>query len=236
MKGMTKMIQTINGAINKSEFSQDEVIKKIIADIKSEESGEERISLIEEGFCYMLSIEWLRRSIAETNPENFFAMPTTTGELAYYKQIAQNFVVYSEGFKKNEGQETFFPVHEIEGTTYLDIDNHYLGLCTKNALSATKRISCKNGNEFIEAIVSAASPMKYLLDFDLVALEGKKKGQVTGGHEMAILRADDKNIYFFDPNYGVYEIKDANTFFDSLNALYTSSEEAVQNFNVTPVK
>ena len=49
---------------------------------------------------------------------------------------------------------------------------------------------------------------------------GRKPEKPGGGHAVAAYRSRGNTLYFFDPNCGVYDVRDADKFFAAFVACY----------------
>ncbi len=106
---MQKAMKLFNGTEAIALFEQGEIIDTVIANLSNGSSDDqkvtERIRAIEDGICYMLSVEWLRLIHTNQNGWDKFCLhprnnegkiTLTPSELAYYTQIANNFFEYTE--------------------------------------------------------------------------------------------------------------------------------------------
>lgn len=229
-------MKLFNGTTPLVQFKQSELIAKIIENLSLNHSkdikAEERINEIKNGICYMLSVEWLR--LIYTNTEKWktfcFHQRNNTGEIvltppeiAYYTQISNNFFTYSKLFDdstKTTLQAALLGA-EIKECTYFQIDEKLVPLCIDKReglhIQVQKAIEPQNTIDALKRNLQA-----YLNTHSdctlLIGLRGFNKGEYFG-HKTAMYHNAD-GIYFYDPNFGIYQITDLNEFLQDLCNTY----------------
>lgn len=178
----------------KGKQAQEYTIKRLLKKWNKtgvKEVDEEFKNSIENGICYMLSMEWLRL-IVKGNPawNNEYGMDYDVDENgAYYKQIANNYVAY---FSDNGTAEKLVPNWN-------------------NKQVAEKLIPLGTGKD-LKTKEYIIDPAKDLCD--KLFEEGNKYmfielNMADGGHAVAAYR-EEKVFYLFDPNFGVIEVQEGN--------------------------
>lgn len=192
----------------KATVNQGKIIKAIEEDYQKEDNKEalKQVNYISRGMCYMLSIEWLRLihetllddHSGQTLPDwklefGTIAHFSTPQGLAYYKQIANNFIAY----KKRNTDEYACITHKIEEGKDIKIDDDkaFVEVCTKGRLEVKNFNYPLDKNGLVDKIMEGAP-------FMLLGIYFSK-----GAHEAALYyKGNEKKIYFFDCNAGIYEI------------------------------
>lgn len=188
-------------------FSQGRIIKLLGQDGKLQLS-EENFEKIKNGICYMLSMEWLNKFVqAPSDYPKYDEVNENTdlldGCLAYYKQIAMNFIHYLDLLETtSEFKLVLKGAFAPNGSLKPDVLNKELGkLCSRNKLDFLNYKDFCNKTDFIDAAVGNLIE-KYAL-FGFFFLRGPKREKV--GHMTAFVRVNGI-LYFFDPNYGIYKL------------------------------
>lgn len=150
---------------------------------------------IENGICYMLSMEWLHL-IVTGKPEwatTYGTMDDVQRNTAYYKQIATNFFALAD---KSLGVKN----QVIGGLSYSSIqaDSEFVALSMRGAAKVVGEQVANSADELAGAMVNGKQLM-----FIRLGLNG-------GAHQVAAYRESDTCLYFFDPNYGTIKVSAAN--------------------------
>lgn len=212
------MSEIINGANIVCEFSQGKILKMIDDQLAM---AEEHKAIVEHGICYMLSLEWLRCAIGGSKDLAHFlnlgddhkVKPKfDTVACAYFKQVANNFIAYSDRLKNQFRVSAVDFLKDIvtlpSGITYPEIDNYFADLCSGKRINFDKAESTGNADLFNRVLTGQGDRMFFLR---LVLTEG--------GHRIAFINKGD-TLNLFDPNYGVYKVDDAKMLFTSLDSIY----------------
>lgn len=201
------------------DFYQGEILD-VLCQSLIDESGSgkpevgEFMASIDDGICYMLSIEWLRLITSEGDWQNFCNFPHSGGklqmepkDLAYYMQIARNFQRYDNLYGGSFMRELQNLILEknLENCSNFTIDEKLVPLCFGSAPVQVKQPSAaiKSPTALSHALQTYFSghPQGCLL----IGIYGTDSSNETFGHEAAFA-VYNGTIYFFDCNYGLYEI------------------------------
>ncbi len=221
------------GATRVAEFSQGKIMEKLRPKLKEANPGKNstrRTDFIRNGFCYALSLEWLR--LAAAKPESTvpgidivdkgqsFLARQDADSLAYFTQIANNFVTYAESFRQAERRlnpEDFLSAPLVLNNK-CEIDLHFLDVGTAGALQPTGGSYVTNSEKLI-SLLNGSRAQYFFVGFDVLDSKGKR----CGGHRVAFCRQGEK-LFFFDPNLGIYEVNDPVEFITLLVGDYTAGE------------
>lgn len=226
---MQKQVQLFNGTEIVSAFEQVEMINYLIRNMLEDVNPKnkliaERMQLIDNGICYMLSIEWLRLIHTNGDWRNFcnFSLNSqgnlelTKNEIAYYTQLADNFYQYAQLSEPGTRifQRTFLQAN-VENCSNFRIDEKLVPICfgegspitVKKAMDIQKKLASfiNSLNNYLQSHANA----KLLIGIFFT------DGTDYYGHELAMYK-NNNDLYFFDCNYGLYQITDMNVFFNEL--------------------
>lgn len=254
---MQKEIKLFKGTTALIQFKQRELIDKIIENLSTNKSKdmmvEERITAIRGGICYMLSVEWLRRIYADNGKWNTFCFHQlndegniilTSSDLAYYTQIANNYFTYSKLFDdstKTTLQAALLGT-EIEHCSYFQIDEKLVPLCLEKKegfhIQVQKAIEPQFNIDTLKRDLQAY--LKSHADSKLlVGLRGSYLADSSTvkyfGHKTAMYRNAD-GIYFYDPNFGLYQVNDLGDFLQDLWDTYHTVLVRITEVNYHPVQ
>ena len=200
-----------------SEFSQSKVIEALSSSSDLSISPEQK-KIITGGICYALSLEWLCASLGKPTEELGKLLPfEPTGSFnaktqAYYKQIAGGFIAYAETIYRQHGvsaDQLLTGVNTLpKDMPRLDMDNYFCGLWSKD------HIRFDSADDINDAAALNGLLTNLPLHMFFMSLRLR-----DGGHRVALLNRSG-DIYFFDPNFGVYLINDLNAFFTDLSSTY----------------
>ncbi len=217
------------GATRVAEFSQGKIIEKLLPKLKEANPGkisERQVSFIKNGFCYALSLEWLRLAASMPggtapgsdigNKGQIFLAQQDADSFAYFTQIANNFVTYAESFRKAE--RTLNPEDFLSAPVVLnnkcETDIHFLEMGTAKTLQP-KGGSYATNSEKLISLLNDNQVHYFFVGYDILDAKGKR----CAGHRVAFCRHGGK-LYFFDPNGGIYEVNDLVLFVAGLIAAY----------------
>lgn len=179
---------------HKTEFHQGIVIGEILERLN--EAGDKDYENLYEisidgGICYMLSMEWLRLVINEDLSWKtvFVDKEMTLAELAYFKQIANNFFAYFNDTVKLDNR--------------LCNDKDWVELCTKGKATIVQAArKAKSYEELADALTDA----KKYMTIRLRGVEKVEKQEKPWGHRVSAYLESSNVLYFFDPNIGTIQI------------------------------
>ncbi len=206
-----------NGARRAGEFNQGDIIGQLSPILREKSGGkitERQIAVISDGFCYALSLEWLRLATEHTGTgspgmslilegQNLLSLRDANA-CAYFVQIANNFVTYWESFEtlgRLLAPEDFLSaLHTF--SDWQEIDAFFLTTGTKDAIQP--RGAAAHSASTLPALLNDTGIHYHFVGFDIL----DASGGVDGGHQVAFCRHGGA-LYFFDPNYGLYAVDDA---------------------------
>lgn len=205
-------MQLINGTTGIEEFSQGRVIDALLGNLP-----EKHHNYIQNGMCYALSLEWACGARLATPAQIASLLPYVPvgpfqeSTLSYYKQIANNFIAYCDTLDTTFGADSrklLAGAAKLPSKKLFEIDRYMMDLWSRQTIQLLDNYDFSHRDEF-ETI--AGLPYRTLLmGIDL---------QGGGGHEVAFI-SNGAGLYFFDPNFGVYDVNNAAVLFDSLNTIY----------------
>ncbi len=198
------------------------IISVIRTEISSQPLGNERITVIQDGICFMLSINWIECLI--TGKSIFYDLcdaidhntPLTTDQKKYLEQIGNNFCTYAENIVHTIPDFPATGIFDIYyPATIANVHNFFTTNCiSKNAaLISTANPIPTTAAIFANYFQDIAT--RYSRSFHLLTLSS-----ATEGHSVAIYQTST-NLYFFDCNYGEYTITNLEKLFTELNTAYT---------------
>jgi hypothetical protein len=164
----------------------------------------------------MLSMEWLHKigkNPREIPPEPFpFEKSLDDKVLAYYKQIAMNFLVYVKTFsnKTPVDSELDFTAFTSPNMSFLERDNRFINMCSSDINPPMSFTRSATATDLTTAEQVFSVPFNYC------------KCSITmdiGKHAVAFANILGKR-YFFDPNYGVFNITETSTPMGDIFKLY----------------
>lgn len=171
---------------------QNGIIKKILKDMPQEAHGyleNQFYNKVKNGICYMLSMEWLRLIISNSDLNwKEFGENIIDTKPVYYKQIMTNFYTYA----------TRDDVAVLTKTLlYNDIrmDKVLVNLCMNKIAGVTNEKIVDTESDFANRIIGGNN--KYFF----VRLEMKR-----AAHQIALYKETDNKLYIYDPNIGIISI------------------------------
>jgi hypothetical protein len=200
-----------------SEKNQAAIINAVMATMGNDNLQQQEKKKIENGICFMLSIEWLRQIIEKggiTAELKKFNQGLDTADekernrtLAYYKQIANNQFAYR---RRDEGKIPGKP------NTITLVNEFFVSLCSNKQLKSP--VTCTSSD--------AAQLAKH---FD--ACEKEKKGKCyllgyvyqDGGHKTAFTIDEEGKYWFYDPNSDVWVADSVGDILQYLESWYRLS-------------
>lgn len=195
-----------------------DVLKRTYGTLAEEQ---EAVKKIEDGICYMLSIEWLLKLSEQPNAypasvyDTQFDHPKIT---AYYKQIANNYYKFSADWGYTFGNRVVHPGAErMPGTRMVEIDRHYVELCSREKYTVPNTF-----NQFTAAADITGTyggNCALLLCLNVIPYTPPARGF---GHEMALWRYNGQS-YFYDPNAGVFKLPDFSRIVGEIISGYTAA-------------
>lgn len=213
----------IDGGTQKKIFWHQFVIGKL--------QGSEKLSKDEKdmtlgGFCYTLAMDWLfQRKVAE---QHYLPNPLPTGleeslwnnykSENYYVPLAKRFYEYTEYTSNYKNKtvklkgEADYQYEDFEPIILFDIDDHFSSLYY---LSKFNSCSLLIGVDTISSIINIDNNINKAL-FRLIMHIGKQITKHTVAMQKVIMADGQELYYFFDPNFGVYEIQNK-----IINGLYS---------------
>lgn len=215
-----------DGTIPIAQFNQgeliDAVIKNMLTNNPKNQKTAERMLAINDGICYMLSMEWLRLIHTNQNGWDTFCLHPKDSkgkliidekDIAYYTQIANNFYQYDEilnGALKRILQRTILEKN-LDNCSNFEIDTRLVPLCfgsqnsviAKKAMEPQKKLASFRNSMASYFIGHTASKL-------LIGLFGYD-GSDCFGHEAAMFH-NAGDYYFFDCNYGIFKIQNMDLF------------------------
>lgn len=237
----------LNGTTQAVEFKQSAIIEKLASmaqKLDGEESTLKQLKRIKGGFCYALSLEWLRLAAEEDvsggtgNPGMSLALNGANlvqiddkQAYSYFKQIANNFITYAESSQvaaRIAKPDDFLSAPH----NFLDrweIDEFFLTVGSKNALSPTGGMADKDAAA-LTALLQSGAQNYYFVGFSLV----NSKFERMAGHRIAFCRRAGK-LYGFDPNLGIFLISNLPSFMAALEGAYRSPSYHLGHFYGTYV-
>lgn len=225
-----------NGAVRVHEFSQGDVIRTLVPMLLSEgfgKSSQHEVDIISNGFCYALSLEWLRLANGDLTAgptvlppgeelcrkaENLLRGSAEEKKQAYgyFAQIAKNFVSYFVVCNATSVYEAFLSP-DLELPSRGEIDMEFLKLGSNSQLTATRYVDGTNTGRLVQEL---ADVTKRCVFFGFSVLD--ENGDRLGGHRVAFCRFIDE-LYFFDPNFGIYRITDLERFIGEWKVPYNAT-------------
>lgn len=230
-----------NGTKKLKEFNQGDIIDDLIEDLKREhltKISARQIQFIKNGFCYALSLEWLR--VAQINDIPYipaitmiekgaaFLANREKKDYAYFKQIANNFVTYAESFDKGKLNPEDFLSAPTNLETLREKDRYFLEMGTRKAITLAEGYYITNSDKAISLLKNTL----YKYYFFGFYFDNKITKKVSG-HRVAFARLEGK-LYLFDPNAGLFEVNDVETLIDVFKTNYFNHQ--AMSFNVSACK
>lgn len=193
-------------------------------------------ALISGGICYMLSMEWLRClfETPDVYPASiFFNNFEDANNLMYFKQIANNYCKFSADYEYNypilttvSPYPSIADIPQSGGSIMEDVDRWYVSLCSNKKMQV---VDCTYSDQ-VHALATRMTSLRPgcgMLLWLTVYESGTDANNHTYpgfAHEMALWRDKKGELYFFDPNEGVFTVKDA----------YTLAQEILSYANIPP--
>ncbi len=219
-----------NGAKIAGQFDQGNIIDELATVMREKAGGkitERQIALITDGFCYALSLEWLRLATAHKGPDNPGMeiilegqnLPTLkdANSYAYFVQIANNFVTYIEAFEKKARKRTpedfLSAPHKFK--SWEEFDEFFLDVGTKGVIKPSGTV--EHTAVSLPTLLNDTGIQYYFVGFDIL----DAKGNEDGGHQVAFCRHGG-TLYFFDPNFGLYAVDNAANLLAALKRTYNT--------------
>ncbi len=176
--------------------AQSELIDMLINemnDVKDKEQEQRFRDEIEDGICYMLSLEWLRLIITGSDEwRRNFGVADNAEKLGYYKQLANNFIAYAE--ETQTGLRSIL----LEVGTLAD-DQALYELCTAKAVRIKdKEVTLACPDRLTEVLLGDEKFMTIRLLMP------------DAGHRVAAYRLNETTLYFYDPNIGTVQVHGDN--------------------------
>lgn len=213
-------------------FSQGELIEQLKGEYGSLQEDRECVELIQGGICYMLSLEWLRQ-LKSVEPALIYDSNFSDAKVrAYYKQIANNYREYSKGFSDKFADRTNMSKNAYEKLR--ELDERYAELC-----SVQKYTVKENEGPFHKSKKENPAQGKMITNLTNKSISGghailiylnvhEQAGRAAFGHEMAIWcqHENSQKYYFFDPNFGVFEVDDLASLFADIFSEYAGNGDA----------
>jgi hypothetical protein len=176
-------------------------------------------AFINDGYCYMLAMEWLNVMF---NSTEYKPMPFTpiNDKITYHKQIAMNFVHYSSTFKKKDEDtllKEFRLLQEAEigdKATCFEKDKYFIDLCSN------KKMAFNNSSVITTTAQDAATALDTAnFVYCVCTIVIQNADGTKSGHAVAFYNLKDK-LHFFDPNFGLFIGKTSRDIFDAIYNTY----------------
>lgn len=199
------------------EKNQETIIAAVMATMGNDKLQQQEKKEIEDGICFMLSIEWLRQIIenggitAELKKFNQGLDTADANErkrtLAYYKQIANNFFAYN---REDEG--------EIPRKRETAWENDlFVSLCSNKRLKSLVTCQSSDAAQLKKHYDACGEKGNYyLIGFFCTG----------GGHEMAFTIDEKGKYWFYDPNSDVWVADSFGDILRYLERVYDLSSNA----------
>ncbi len=215
-----------NHQLKNYETNHNVILSVIKNEISSQPLGPERVTIIQNGICFMLSMNWINCLITgtslfhdlcdsiNTQVKSFNKQVTLTrDEIMYLKQIGNNFCTYAE---TTSPTVPYFPAASIFDIglpcTEINVHDFFATNCINRTAKplSTAPTTALEFTDYFQNIVH-----KYRETFHLLSLTS-----ATEGHSVAIYQTYNI-LYFFDGNYGEYAITNLTELFTELKSAYS---------------
>lgn len=201
-------------------YNQNEIINLLIPEYGDTPKQQTVFDEIKKGMSYMLSVEWLLRLLEDNRLSPNQVFPDTDKEpgtysvsaLIYYKQLADNYYKYIEDIKKTQRHHMFHLLEEyITNKEFIDTNKRYVELCSYSASTVSHgdyfvirhyKLPDSVSNTDVAKITDALTNDTGLL-LSLHICFNNAAFNYT--HSMAVWQHEN-TYYFFDPNYGFYQL------------------------------
>ncbi len=224
-KRKEKIMLPYNHQLKNYETDHNAILSVIKNEISSQLLGPERISIIQDGICFMLSINWIRCLIRDdptfhdlcddiNNQKNSpnKKVTLTNPEIYYLKQIGNNFCAYAESIRPTVPNFPAASIFDIGfPCTQINVHNFFATNCISKKAKPLSTAPT-TALEFTTYFQNVAT--KYIDAFHLLSLISG-----TEGHSVAIYQTYNI-LYFFDCNCGEYTITNLTELFTELKLAY----------------
>lgn len=202
-------------------FRQGELLQALQGTYGALAEEQETVEKIKGGICYMLSIEWLLKLLGQPNayPASVYDTQFENSETAmYYKQIANNYYIFSENWSYTFENRAGHPgAEKMPGTRMVEIDRHYVERCSMGKYTVPNTFNQFTAAADITGMYGGNCAL--LLYLNVIPNTPPARGF---GHEMALWRYNGQG-YFYDPNEGVFKLPDFSRIVGEIISGYTAT-------------